>query len=109
MVSLVMEAGKMKMRIDPTHPEVKEKQQRAKQLPVYDTKEAATKAAVQQQQADQDALIEVWKAPDGMFVVAPHQVWEDLYQLGYDRSVDNNMIYDIAAGCVDEMEETTKE
>lgn len=95
----------MALRINPKSPLLKEKQDRAAQLPVYDTKAAATKAAVQKYKAGQKESFEVWKSPNGKFVVAPYQVWEDLYQLGYDRAVDSFEIYDIAIGRIDEIEE----
>lgn len=95
----------MALRINPKSPLLKEKQDRAAQLPVYDTKAAATKAAVQKYKAGQKEIFEVWRTPDKKFVVAESEIWEDLYQLGYDRAVDSLEIYDIATGRIDEIEE----
>lgn len=95
----------MAMRINANQPGTKEKQQRAAKLPTYSTKDDATKAAVRDLKADDQKILEVWKAPDGKFVVAPYQVWEDLYQLGYNRAVKSTTVYDIAVGRVDMIEE----
>ena len=95
----------MALRINPKSPLLKEKQDRAAQLPVYDTKAAATRRAVQERKKSKEKIFEVWRTPDKKFVVAESEVWEDLYQLGYDRAVDSFEIYDIATGRIDEIEE----
>lgn len=83
----------------------REKKTEAARLPIYSDEKTALHAAVTRQKADDNALIEVWKAPDGKYVVAESETWEKLYQLGYERKVPTTMIYDIAAGRIDEIEE----
>lgn len=93
------------MRINKNHPLVKEKQKRVSQLKEYVNEYEAVQVAVQMQKIDDNKVIEVWKAPDDKFVVADYKIWEDLYQLGYDREVEATTIYDMASGSLDEIKE----
>lgn len=94
----------MALRINPKSPLLEEKRNRVSKLPIYGAKNAAINAAVVKIRGD-NTIIEVWKSPEGKFVTAPFEVWEDLYQLGYDRVVDSLEIHDIATGRIDEIEE----
>lgn len=73
--------------------------------PVYDSKEAAVKAAIQEN--EKPNVCEVWQEPNnGKYVVAAPEALEALYRAKYKRVLDSTALADIKRGDhIDEIEE----
>lgn len=72
--------------------------------PVYDSKDAAVKAAIQ---ANKNNVCEVWQQPNGgKYVVAAPEALEALYRAKYKQILDSTALADIERGeHIDEIEE----
>lgn len=73
--------------------------------PVYDSKDAAVKAAIQANKKQK--VFEVWQQPDGgKYVVAAPEALEALYRAKYKRILSSTALADIERGeHIDEIEE----
>lgn len=87
---------------------IKSKREIMKNAPAYPTEDEAKKGAVEMLKKDDESWPSVWREPRDVgrdYAVVDNPKRETAQISGYIETVDQDTIYDIAKGDVDEIEE----